>query len=90
MNKVLEALLVIYNSQDIMGGYDDFWKAFRVIEKAIKVLEIIKKKRVDITTLFDCRDAQEYNRWVGVRSHYSYRPFEITQEEFEILKEVLL
>ena len=39
MNKELtplEALEIIYNSQDIMGGHDKFWEAYRVIEKAVK------------------------------------------------------
>ncbi len=58
--------------------------------KKLKALEIIKTKRVDITTLLDCYDAKEYNRWNGVRSHYSYPPLEITQEEYDLLKEVLL
>lgn len=76
MNKVLEALLVIYNSQDIMGGCDDFWKAFRVIEKAIKALEIIKEKQVDII-------------WCGGLPPTLQNTYAITQEEIDILKEVL-
>lgn len=59
-------------------------------ENKLKAFEIIKEKRVDITTLMDCHNAEEYNRWVDVRSHYSYRPFELTQEEFDLLKETLL
>ena len=61
-----------------------------VDENKVKAFEIIKEKRVDITTLMDCRNVEEFNRWVPIRSHYSYRPFELTQEEFELLKEVLL
>lgn len=58
--------------------------------KCVKALEIIKNKRVDIATLLDCCNVEEYNRWVDVRSHYTYRPFELTQEEYDLLKEVLL
>ena len=38
-----DALKVIYDSQDIMGGHDDFWKAYRTIEKALKALEVLKE-----------------------------------------------
>lgn len=60
-----------------------------ILEKWIQALEIIKEKRVDIATLFDCDNAEEYNRWVFVRSHYTYRPFELTQKEYDFLKGVL-
>ncbi len=36
---VFKALQVIYNSQDIMGGHDDFWEAYRIVETALKALE---------------------------------------------------
>lgn len=36
-----DALNVIYNSQDIMGGYDEFWKAYRTIEAELKEKEEI-------------------------------------------------
>jgi len=74
--------------------YDEIGVKFAILndsrEKKLKALEIIKEKRVDITTLFDCLNAEEYNRWVPVRSHYSYPPLELTQEEYDLLKEVLL
>lgn len=42
----LEALEIIYNLEDLQGGRDDFWNAYRVIKKALKdykkSLEIIK------------------------------------------------
>ena len=41
---VFKALQVIYNSQDIMGGYDDFWEAYRRIEYTLKAFELIKDK----------------------------------------------
>lgn len=59
-------------------------------ELKLKALETIKEKKVDIPTLLDCHNAKEYNRWNGVRSHYSYPPLEIIQEEYDLLKEVLL
>lgn len=60
------------------------------VGKRLKAFEIIKEKRVDITTLMDCDNAEEYNRWVPIRSHYTYQPLEVTQEEFDLLKEMLL
>lgn len=62
----------------------------RVIEKKIKAFEIIKEKRVDIVPLLEYHNAEEYNKWVWTRSHYTYPPSEITQEEYDLLKEVLL
>ena len=38
-----DALKVIYDSQDIMGGHDDFWKAYRTIETALKRLESVDR-----------------------------------------------
>ena len=39
-----DALKVIYNTTDIMGGSDKFWDAYRTIEKELKISKILKKK----------------------------------------------
>ena len=51
-----------------------------IIEKELKALEIIKEKEVDIKAFNDLQDLQDYN--------YYCSP-ELTQEEYNLLKEVL-
>ena len=86
-----DALKVIYDSQDIMGGHDDFWKAYRTIEKALKALEIIKNKEVDVGLLLACESEPEYlnrccNRyWTNDKCGWK----RLSQEEYKFLKEVL-
>jgi len=96
MSKGLRALDIIANYQVIIDYEKDETSTIQeqlpnscnIIENELKALDIIKEKRVDITTLMDCCNAEEYNRWVHIRSHYSYRPFELTQEEFDSLKKI--
>lgn len=54
--------------------------AFKTIEKELKALKIIKEKEVDIKAFNDLQDLQDYN--------YYCSP-ELTQEEYDLLKEVL-
>ena len=82
MDKLDKALKVIYDSQDIMGGKDEFWKAYRVIEKAIKALEIIKEKEVNIHIFRHCSDLATYNDMTEENQ-------KLTQQEYDLLKEVL-
>lgn len=42
----LEALNFIYNLEDLQGGRDEFWKAYRIIEKELEALEIIKNHKL--------------------------------------------
>lgn len=63
--------------------------SFDIIETALKALKIIKKKNVDIeyikTCFFDEKDGfKEYNAYVGHDEDQ-----ELSQEEYELLKEVL-
>ena len=71
-----DALKVIYDSQDIMGGHDDFWKAYRTIETALKALEIIK-------SFFMIEDFQDF---VSLNGRLYKKPH---KEKYELLKEVL-
>lgn len=92
MSKELEALKVIYNSQDIQGGYDEFWKAYRIIEKSIKALEIIKEKRmIWFDYLFKVNTYKQYNKALLV--YYDYdeeivKQFYLNEGEFGLLKKV--
>lgn len=64
------------------------------IEEYKKVIEIIKKKYIDIETLNFSNNFNEYNRYIGfinqrqMVANYESLYF-ITQEEFELLKEEL-
>lgn len=85
MIKGLEALKVIYNSQDIQGGYDEFWEAYRIIEKDLKALEIIKEK-IKI----------EFNdHYLGIKDNYYiivnnnvFGAIKIDKEKYDLLKGV--
>lgn len=58
------------------------------IKKQLKAFEIIKDKGVDVLKLKECKRCKkpdEYNK----RTCYSYHN-ELTQEEYDLLKEVLL
>ena len=61
-------------------------KELDIIEKELKALEIIKKKRVDIKDLINEFD------WSDGLTSYNERTNHIplTQEEYDLLKEVLL
>ena len=68
----------------------DFWEirnAHLLVEKSLKALEIIKEKRVacDLLTNPDVTDYKKYN------SHCDKYDFivPLTEEEFNLLKEVL-
>ena len=56
------------------------------LEKELKALEIIKNKHVDIKELEGADKLVDYNVWY-LRYNYDYY---LTQEEFDLLKEVLL
>lgn len=58
-------------------------KCFDIVETALKALEIIKKKRVNVQALFYSSSCDDYNK------HYNHYE-DLTQEEYELLKDVLL
>lgn len=55
------------------------------ISKQLKAFEIIKEKFVNITILMGCDNLEEYNK-----HPLTMRKGRLTQEEFNLLKEVLL
>ena len=57
---------------------------FALIEKSLKALEIIKEKNVDIRWIEVCDTVKDYNK--GRDEHLNY---ELSKEEFNLLKEVL-
>ena len=95
MSKGLEAYNYIFNTilmpdvdketrQKIYCAMDD-------IEKELKALEIIKNKRVNVDLLIDCiylykgRALEYYNKKFNI---LNYDMRHLTQEEYELLKEV--
>ena len=59
----------------------------KIVEKSLKALEIIKKKGVN-AWLFHCGyNLIDYNDGLKNNAHYNER--ELTQEEYDLLKEVL-
>ena len=55
-----------------------------IIEKELKALEIIKEKKVNLDILTQCDSVELYNKCI----HYFDR--QLTQEEYDSLKKVLL
>ena len=79
----LEALKFIYDLEDIQGGRDEFWEAYRIIEKDLKALDIIRNKKVIyIHLLKKSKELKEYNNSI-ISSE------ELTEEEWKLLKEQL-
>ena len=58
-------------------------KAIEIVEKEHKALEIIKEKYVNVDLLWDVSSLEEYNSEIM----FSYQI--ITEEEFNLLREVL-
>jgi len=56
------------------------------VDKKLKALEIIKEKGVNIYLLNETDNVEEYNELI--KSHYGMK--QLTQEEYDLLKEVLL
>lgn len=65
-------------------GKDVFSKQIPIIEKELKALEIMKNKEVQIATLILSNTCDGYNFSKGLLGKF------LTQEEYNLLKEVLL
>ena len=88
MKKEWELIKNIYGCTTILMQEEEAKEtknAFEVIEKSLKALEIIKEKAVDVYILFDL-GLEEYNKYV-LKRYGTY--YQLTQEEFNLLKEVL-
>lgn len=62
---------------------EQFIKECEMVEKHFKVLDIIKRKYVSIFQLSCCKNVNEYNDLKFIVSE------KLTEEEFNLLKEVL-
>lgn len=92
MSKGLEALEKILNQELVKSG--KYRKTIRdiasvgqviTIHKELKALEIIKKKNFDLFYLQDSKDLEMYNDACDHFRNLCY----LTQEEYNLLKEVL-
>ena len=79
MSKGLEALKILYPNKTNEPYYtrNERRYACSIIEKELKALEIIKNKRVDIAIFFEPNSSARHR-------------IPLTQEEYNLLKEVLL
>lgn len=85
--KGLEAIISLRNRLVEKSIKDQFLDELLAIEKEFKALEIIKKKRVDTIGILNTNCADEYNSYIdNMPLCFDY----LIQEEFAILKEVLL
>lgn len=60
------------------------------IENSIKIkaLDVIKEKRVQFSLLYKSETVEEYNDWLW--AIIGYKVYPLTQEEYDLLKRVLL
>lgn len=96
MSKGLEALEKLYCAGRLdldYVGSDEHKNDYNIIEKELEALEIIKEKRVDVDLLMDCSPYDGYRHTTGLIEYNNSTTItqkELTQEEYDILKEVLL
>ena len=88
MNKGLDDLKIVTNLTRLINGelYDELYERYNTIEKELKALEIIKKKKVFVAYLMKCDSADEYNTALFMVEEQ----YHLTEEEYNMLKEVLL
>ena len=66
---------------------EGFPDEIEAIEKCLKALEIIKEKKVDFQLLKQSEELDDYNWWLAYQVNDGR---ELSQEEFDLLKEVFL
>ena len=83
MSKELKALAQLkQNYKDETHLFDD--ELLAIIEPALKALEIIKEKNVNVGDFKRCKSSEDYNAYCC----YSEKE-QLTEEEYDLLKEVL-
>lgn len=80
----LEAFKIMVKDNDLKLPYKN---TIIAIELSLEALEIIKRKEVNVRLFIECKTRKEYNN--AVRDLY-YQRLCLTQEEYDLLKEVLL
>ena len=69
-----------------INGKRQYANDVAIVQKELKALEIIKKKDIHKTMLSLTQSADEYNHFIDDVSE----EMQLTQEEYDLLKEVLL
>lgn len=72
---------LIQQEQDIQDVIADYQDAARKMFKYMKVIEILKRKAVNIHELLMCETLEKFN------SYYT-EPSQLTQQEYELIMEV--
>lgn len=85
MTKGLEHLEILENLLELFGRFSF---DFTVIEKELKVLEIIKNKNVDVRLLKWCWNNNIKDTLNDYNTTY-FLDTTLTKEEYELLKEIL-
>lgn len=103
--ETIERVLKEYGLQDYLRitenvedypNIEDFYELIRYPENRItskeqKVLQIIKEKKVDVLELSVCANYETFISFFKLRNwNGEYNSFILTQEEYDLLKEVLL
>ena len=84
MSKGLEALENIKHYDSRVGLHEG---DYQIIEKSLKALEIIKEKP---QTLFLVKTCEKYDKYLEIAQDQALIEDLYTQEEYDLLKEVLL
>ena len=83
----LEEIIFYLNATEPTGKYcnniENLKNKLLKAKKLEKALEIIKNKCVDIYLLKSVNELEKYNKLIGLRG------IELTQKEFELIKEML-
>lgn len=97
MSKGLEALEIIkgalveveYDEEEdiILSAWQEHEEEINIIEKELKAFEIIKNKGVEVGLVMICNTYQDYEKWY-INNHVGMQ--KLTQEEYDLLKEVLI
>lgn len=86
MTKELKALFRI--KQYTYGDSDE--NDIKTIETSLKALEIIQTKGIDTDTFRLFHDYEDYQEYMEIYSSFANRYEHYTQEEFYLLKDLLL
>ena len=86
MSKGLEVLNSLIETMPFAFLESNTMKELKIIEKELKALEVIKNKNFDLFYLQDSKDLEMYNDACDSFRNLCY----LTQEEYDLLKEVLL
>lgn len=81
MSKELKAFYELIDELQNTDGYFLDKEDYNVVEKGIKALKIIKEKWVNIETIKTSKCLEDYNTTLCFH--------DLTQDEFDLLKEVL-